>query len=84
MTIKQACMQLERSERGQKTCKLLLDFLKSSTVQGLDGNNEQAVAALVTQLPPALSRVPGQRRPDDRSGMDRGRQTPTDRFLPGS
>lgn len=48
MTIQQAAKQLERSERGQMTCKLLRDFLKSSHVQGLDGSNCQAVTALVS------------------------------------
>ncbi|HEX3720337.1 MAG TPA: hypothetical protein VH595_20490 [Verrucomicrobiae bacterium] len=47
MTIQEAIKQLERSERGQMTCKLLLDFLKSPTVQGLDGRNSAAVHELV-------------------------------------
>jgi len=48
MTITAAAKQLERSERGQMTCKLLLDLLKSDTVKFLDGGNSAAVAALVT------------------------------------
>jgi hypothetical protein len=39
--------QLEQNERGQMTCKLLLDFLKSPTVRGLDGPNSHAVAGLI-------------------------------------
>lgn len=46
-SVLRATKQLERSERGIVTCKLLLDFLKSSTVQGLDANNQTAVATLV-------------------------------------
>ena len=45
-TIEQAAKQLERSERGQMACKLLLDFLKSNPVQGLDGGNSEAVITL--------------------------------------
>ncbi len=45
-TIEQAIKQLERSERGQKTVKLLRDFLKSAPVQGLDGSNSEAVVTL--------------------------------------
>jgi len=36
MNTLQAAKQLERSERGQKAAKLLLDFLDSSTVKFLD------------------------------------------------
>lgn len=46
--IKTAIQRLEGSERGQLTCKQLLDFLKSPTVQGLDGCNSHAVALLVS------------------------------------
>ena len=45
-TIEQAAKQLERSERGQMASKLLLDFLKSHAVQGLDGSNCEAVVTL--------------------------------------
>ncbi len=45
-TIQQAIKQLERSERGQQTVKLLRDFLKSAPVQGLDGSNSEAVVTL--------------------------------------
>jgi uncharacterized protein YbcI len=45
-TIEQAIKQLERSERGQQTVKLLRDFLKSHAVQGLDGSNSEAVVTL--------------------------------------
>lgn len=45
-TIQQAITQLERSERGQQTVKLLRDFLKSAPVQGLDGSNSEAVVTL--------------------------------------
>lgn len=45
-TIDQAIKQLERSERGQQTVKLLRDFLKSAPVQGLDGSNSEAVVTL--------------------------------------
>ena len=45
-TIEQAAKQLERSERGQKTSKLLRDFLKSPAVQGLDCENCNAVVTL--------------------------------------
>jgi hypothetical protein len=45
--IKDAVKQLERSERGQMTCKLLRDFLQSHTVRGLDAHNCSAVATLV-------------------------------------
>jgi hypothetical protein len=47
MTIQQAIKQLERSERGQMTSKLLLDFLKSHHVSGLDGSSSEAVVTLV-------------------------------------
>lgn len=47
MTTSDAINQLECSERGQKTCKLLLDFLKSPVVNGLDGSNSMAVVTLV-------------------------------------
>lgn len=46
-TIEQAIKQLERSERGQQTVKLLRDFLKSAPVQGMDGSNSEAVTTLV-------------------------------------
>lgn len=49
-TIESSVKRLARSERGQKTCKLLLDFIKSPTVRGLDGENCEAVAALVSQF----------------------------------
>lgn len=45
--IERAARQLERSERGQLTCKLLRDFLKTHAVKGLDGENSMAVALLV-------------------------------------
>jgi hypothetical protein len=45
-TIEQAIKQLERSERGQQTVKLLRDFLKSHAVQGLDAPNSEAVVTL--------------------------------------
>lgn len=45
-TIEQAARQLEQSERGQKTVKLLRDFLKSQPVQGLDDPNSEAVMTL--------------------------------------
>lgn len=45
-TIQQAIKQLERSERGQKAAKLLLDLLDSSTVKYLDGSNFQALTTL--------------------------------------
>ena len=45
-TIEQAAKQLERSERGQMTAKLLRDFLKSHAVQGLDASNCEAVVTL--------------------------------------
>lgn len=45
--IEQAIKQLERSERGQIVCKLLLDFLESRPISGLDCWNEQAVTILV-------------------------------------
>ena len=45
-TVEQAIQQLERSERGQQTVKLLRDFLKSAPVQGLDAGNSQAVVTL--------------------------------------
>lgn len=47
-TIQQSVEQLERSERGQKTVKLLRDFLKSGPVKGLDDPNCEAVTLLVT------------------------------------
>lgn len=47
MNITQAIKQLERSERGQLTCKLLLDFLQSDTIQGLDSANYMAVAEIM-------------------------------------
>ena len=43
--IHKATHQLERSERGQMTCKMLLDFLNS--VKDLDGSNCDAVGTLV-------------------------------------
>lgn len=43
-----AARHLECTERGQMTCKQLLDFLKSSDVQGLDQRNSEAVTTLVT------------------------------------
>ena len=46
MNTAQAIKQLERSERGQKAAKLLLDFLDSSTVKFLDGSNFQAITTL--------------------------------------
>jgi hypothetical protein len=46
-TIPQAIAQLERTERGQQTVKLLRDFLKSPTVAGLDECNSEAVVTLV-------------------------------------
>jgi len=45
-TTQQAIAKLERSERGQQTVKLLSDFLKSAPVQGLDGDNSEAVLTL--------------------------------------
>jgi hypothetical protein len=45
-TIEQSIKQLERSERGQQTVKLLRDFLKSHAVQGLDAPNSEAVVTL--------------------------------------
>lgn len=45
-TIEQAAKQLERSERGKMTAKLLRDFLKSHAVQGLDCENCNAVVTL--------------------------------------
>lgn len=45
-----AIKQLERSERGQQTCKLLLDFLNSPAVKFLDGRNQTAVAMLVNNF----------------------------------
>lgn len=45
--IGQAAAQLEQSERGQITCKLLADFLKSKPVHGLDQFNNKAVTTLV-------------------------------------
>lgn len=45
--IKEAAKQLEKSERGQMTCKLLADFLQSRPVSGLDQFNQAAVANLV-------------------------------------
>jgi len=50
MNIEQATKQLERSERGQMTAKLLLDFLNSDTVKYLDGQNFEAVATLTTSF----------------------------------
>jgi hypothetical protein len=47
VSIIESIQQLERSERGQLTCKLLKDFFSSATVQGLDGSNSEAVAHLV-------------------------------------
>ncbi len=47
-TIEESVKQLERSERGQKTCKLLLDFLKSHAVHGLDQDNCEAVVTLAS------------------------------------
>jgi len=47
MNTLQAAKQLERSERGQKAAKLLLDFLDSSTVKFLDGSNFHAITTLV-------------------------------------
>ena len=50
MNSTKACVeQLERSERGRMTIKLLRDFLKSPTVQGLDGCNSEAVTTLVAR-----------------------------------
>jgi hypothetical protein len=49
MTTPEATKQLERSERGQLTCKLLLDFLNSPTVKYLDGRNFEALTTLVTR-----------------------------------
>lgn len=51
-TIEQAAKQLERSERGQMTSKLLLNFLKSAPVQGLDGPNCEAVVTLAAHYLP--------------------------------
>jgi hypothetical protein len=45
--IEQAAAQLENSERGQITCKLLADFLQSKPVRGLDQFNNEAVTTLV-------------------------------------
>ena len=47
MTMNDAVRQLERSERGQMTCKLLHDFLASNTVKFLDEPNQHAVAVIV-------------------------------------
>lgn len=49
MNTQQAIAQLERSERGQKTAKLLLDFLDSSAVKYLDGRNFEALVTLVAR-----------------------------------
>ncbi len=45
--IKQAVAQLKRSERGQDTCRLLRDLFTSSTINGLDSGNRNAVLLLV-------------------------------------
>lgn len=47
MTVEKAAKQLERSERGQATCKLLYDFLRSNTVKFLDERNFEALTTLV-------------------------------------
>lgn len=47
-TIEEAIQQLERSERGQMTCKLLKDFLASGPVKFLGGSNSEAVTVLIT------------------------------------
>jgi len=48
VNVRAAIRQLNKSDRGRETCKLLFAFLKSETVKGLDGFNQDAVHALVT------------------------------------
>jgi hypothetical protein len=45
--IRRVIQQLERSERGQMTCKLLRDFFKSNTAKFLDEKNQIAVCSIV-------------------------------------
>lgn len=47
-TTQHAIIQLQRSERGIRTCQLLYTFLNSPTVAGLDASNSFAAATLLT------------------------------------